>query len=1633
MITYNISDADGNQTAAPASITVTYLDTPPAVVADEDLNNALGSTVGINVLSNDILSDGTTPTPADVVLTLVIPSGVTIVPSSEVLGADGNLIGFEVDGEGVWLYNETSGVLEFTPASGFEGDPTVINYTIEDEDNNAVSVNTTVTITYQDRPVAVNDEDLDNTPGDTVTFDIVGNDTDGDGNLDPTTVDLIQPVIPGVTITDVVTSTDGDVIGFTVPGEGVWSYDETTGETRFDPIDGFTGDPTVITYNISDADGNQTAAPASITVTYLDTPPVAVDNSSNDNPIGSAVTQDLLENDTLSDGTTPLPTDVTLALIPLGNAINIVTGAAGNVIGFEVPNEGVWLYDEITGEVIFTPEFGFIGNPTSIDYTITDNDNGETATANVSVDYQDIPIADDELSVGNVPGDIVSQDILVGDTDADGTIDPTSVDLVVPVNATDVITDLDGDVIGFTIPGEGVWSYNDNTGGLSFDPEEGYTGDPTPVQYTVDDNDGNTTNIATVTVEYNDVPPVVNNDSSSGNDTGNSVTIDVLGNDTLADGSTPSPEDVLFDFVVPSGVINPIVGPNGNTIGFTVPGEGDWIYDETVGEVTFTPDSDFTDDPTPIDYNLTDVDTGSIATSPGRITIDYAIEFPVTSNDESLNNPTGTTATIDILSNDMDPDGSLNPESVNLTPPTNATNIITDADGDIIGFEVPGEGVWIYDPNTGVLEFTPENGFVLDPTPIVYTVDDNDGNPSNPSTVTVDYVDVADLSLTKIVVDNDATPLVGSEITFEISVFNDGPQNATGVDVTDILPSGYDFILYSSSAGTYNENTGVWNIGDIPSGGSENLLIDVLVNAPTNTAGEYFNVAEITSSDVFDIDSVPNNDDGDQSEDDEDNAIVTPVVPMADLELTKEVVDGDLTPLIGTEISFNITITNNGPQNTTGVEVTDLLPSGYDFVLFSASTGNYNEVSGIWKIGNLDSGANETLIIDAIVLATGDYLNVAEVTASDVLDSDSIINNNDPSEDDQDDAIVTPVEAIADLSLEKEVVDGDSTPLVGSEITFRITVRNDGPQTATGVEVTDLLPSGYDFETFSSSTGSYNEVSGIWTVGNLESGAVETLLIDVTVEPMGDYLNTSEVSASNVTDSDSTPGNRDITEDDYAEAITTPIQSVADLSIRKTTVGGETRAQPGDELRFQITVSNAGPDMATNVQAEDLLPIGFEFIRFSTTSGNYDPVSGLWDIDDVPANGSQTIFIDVVVKEPTNTPNEFVNNALIIASDQIDPNSDVSSDASVDDLADGIPDDDEVSFPIQVAIADLSISKSVSNEMPNVGETLIFTLSITNDGPNIASGVAVQDILPIGFSQISAVSDSGTVSTNVIDWANLTVPLTGLELTYSAVVNMPTLEDGEYVNVAQITASNEFDPNSNPNNDDGDQSEDDEASFTILTPGTDIEILKSVDIVEPAIGQEITFTITARNLGNLDATNLEITDNLRSGYRFVSSTATKGTFDSGTGIWELPIVTTDTSEMLQIVVEVLDVDDYGNTASLIFLDQLDVNPNNDTASIDDVASICGTIYNEFSPNGDGMNDVFYIDCIDRFPNNKLTIYNRWGNIVYEKEGYDNTFEGISNGRVTLYPSDKLPVGTYYYVLDLGEGSNPKAGWLYINR
>ena len=103
-----------------------------------------------------------------------------------------------------------------------------------------------------------------------------------------------------------------------------------------------------------------------------------------------------------------------------------------------------------------------------------------------------------------------------------------------------------------------------------------------------------------------------------------------------------------------------------------------------------------------------------------------------------------------------------------------------------------------------------------------------------------------------------------------------------------------------------------------------------------------------------------------------------------------------------------------------------------------------------------------------------------------------------------------------------------------------------------------------------------------------------------------------------------------------------------------------------------------------------------------------------------------------------------------------------------------------------------------------------------------------------------------------------------------------------------------------------------------------------------------------------------------------------------------------------------------------------------TIVVDNCDKVDFNIPEGFSPNGDGINDLFVIRGNENYPDNKIVIFNRWGDKVYEASPYQNTW----NGKATMglrVGGDELPIGTYFYLLDLGNGSNIIKGTIYLNR
>ncbi|MCK0136045.1 gliding motility-associated C-terminal domain-containing protein, partial [Arenibacter sp. S6351L] len=213
----------------------------------------------------------------------------------------------------------------------------------------------------------------------------------------------------------------------------------------------------------------------------------------------------------------------------------------------------------------------------------------------------------------------------------------------------------------------------------------------------------------------------------------------------------------------------------------------------------------------------------------------------------------------------------------------------------------------------------------------------------------------------------------------------------------------------------------------------------------------------------------------------------------------------------------------------------------------------------------------------------------------------------------------------------------------------------------------------------------------------------------------------------------------------------------------------------------------------------------------------------------------------------------------------------------------------------------------------------------------------------------------------------------------------------------------------------------------------DLGIEKVVDMESVLVGREVTFTITLTNLSQIMVTNIAVNDLVSPalGFEYISSAVTSGAYNEMAGVWQLDEILAEEVNTLTITTRVPEVGIYQNVAAIVDSFPEDSDATNNTASVTVTvtprsSSECGFLFNQISPNGDGINDSLYINCIQDYPNNTLQLYDRYGNEVFTASGYDNTWMGTGK-------NGDLPKGTYFYILDLGDGTEVRKGWIQIIR
>ncbi|WP_417443593.1 gliding motility-associated C-terminal domain-containing protein, partial [Joostella sp.] len=248
------------------------------------------------------------------------------------------------------------------------------------------------------------------------------------------------------------------------------------------------------------------------------------------------------------------------------------------------------------------------------------------------------------------------------------------------------------------------------------------------------------------------------------------------------------------------------------------------------------------------------------------------------------------------------------------------------------------------------------------------------------------------------------------------------------------------------------------------------------------------------------------------------------------------------------------------------------------------------------------------------------------------------------------------------------------------------------------------------------------------------------------------------------------------------------------------------------------------------------------------------------------------------------------------------------------------------------------------------------------------------------------------------------------------------LPDGVYDVVVTVT---DTDTDGNIANDDTTN----ELSIESI-PVSDITISKTVDNINPLVGDYIEFTIRVINSGETEFKDVVIDEVIASGFTYQQHSASEGNYIPSNGVWNIPSLMPNQTVNLSIKVQVNPTGNHSNVATIISTNPTDDNISNNTSEVI-IELSCLTVFNEFTPNNDGYNDFFRIECIEQYPNNVLKIFNRYGNKVFETTGYLNNWSGIANVNGAVDRGKQLPAGVYFYSLQIDELGEDISGWLYI--
>ena len=282
-----------------------------------------------------------------------------------------------------------------------------------------------------------------------------------------------------------------------------------------------------------------------------------------------------------------------------------------------------------------------------------------------------------------------------------------------------------------------------------------------------------------------------------------------------------------------------------------------------------------------------------------------------------------------------------------------------------------------------------------------------------------------------------------------------------------------------------------------------------------------------------------------------------------------------------------------------------------------------------------------------------------------------------------------------------------------------IIVINNGPDNAINAIVTDKLPNGLVYIT-DDSKGAYDPQTGIWTIGNIAKGETKTLIIQTLVNVTNTTIENIAVGTSDTPDPDESNNNG---------TNKTNVLPEADLEVTKTVP--DTMYYINDTVIWTVALINNGPDGAVDAFVSEKLPDGLEMIDYTATKGTYE--NGIWTVGYM-ANGEKVVL---TITTKVTISNANITNVAVANSSTYDPDYSNNNDSAIAEV-----------YPC----IDLELAKIANIDKVTVGDKVIWTIIVKNNGLDKALNSRVTDVLPNGLKYISYIASKGQFNPETGIW-----------------------------------------------------------------------------------------------------------------------------------------------------------------------------------------------------------------------------------------------------------------------------------------